>query len=171
MRTFMGLVLLSVLALAGVERVSSGLTGAGFSFASLTGSQTAPASGTSATIATPAAPRSIITTIAIADPDEVQAGEAPRAVPIQPIVAAPAKRTSLKGSVAETKATKAKPATSNPPQPTGSVKTAATPPAIKPDATLRPGFKLSCTAEQRLDTVKQRCIPLKGSALASANAR
>jgi hypothetical protein len=47
-------------------------------------------------------------------------------------------------------------------------------PAAKPSATKaaaggqRPGFKLSCTSAQKLDEVKQRCVPLKGAKTVAA---
>ena len=147
MRSVIGLALLSGLALTGVERLTA------------PGRATEPARLASGAAATSVAKSSMFTTVAESDAPTVSvAPGAPRAAAIAPIVA-PVKKTV---TPATTTAPVAKPTAVTPRAKTKLATTA------KPEVVTngRPDFKLTCTAEQKLDTVKKRCIPLKGTAVA-----
>jgi hypothetical protein len=130
---------------------------------------------------------SVYQTVAAADPmplPQVQAAptNAPHAEPINPIVApvkrvapktvapkaAIAKAGAVKGRVGAT-SVNAKVATGK--AVTGKSKVAAQPKSTERGVGVargtssgRPGFKLSCTSAQKLDAVRQRCVPLKSQA-------
>jgi hypothetical protein len=181
MRAVIGLALLSGLALTGIEHVTAGLSGLGLGLPVVPAASVAPvtATGPVTTLVGPAAvaalsapqtgPRSIFQTVAVSDDLPVRAAPvAAQATPIVPIVA-PVKKAPPKPVVADTKDTPKDKAKATTPKTTPSPTKTATATTVTIVATTeRPGFKLSCTAEQRLDTVKKRCIPLKGPALANA---
>lgn len=125
----------------------------------------------------------VIQTVAANDtpslPPVSVAPQAPRAAPIDPIVT-PLNRAAPKTNGAKTAATgkpayHVKPAASHPTGPAAKTKSAKfhdpkpvkTTKAAKPASNtsgvnvIRPGFKLTCTAAQKLDPGKQRCVPLK----------
>jgi hypothetical protein len=126
-------------------------------------------------------------TVAAADPmplPQVQAAppNAPRAEPINPIVApvqrvAP-KTVAPKAAVDQARAVKARAGAKsvNAKVATGKAATGKPKVAAQPKSTERgvgvtrgtssgrPGFKLSCTSAQKLDAVRQRCVPLKSQA-------
>ena len=139
MRTVIGLALLSGLALTGVERF------------------TAPGSATEPAHFAPGSTKpSMFTTVAESDAPKVAvAPGTPGAAAIAPIIAPTKKAVSPAVPVAKPTAI----------TPRTKTKVAAAP---KPEVVTngRPGFKLTCTVEQKLDTVKKRCIPLKGTDVA-----
>ena len=160
MRALVGLLLLAAVALGGFERATSSSSLQGWSLGRVTGQQTTATASLAAGSAPIRPAGGVFHTVAAADPNLplVQAApDAPKAAPIDPIVApikkavpitpSPAASTPAKGKAAPAKAQtdKAK---------TGSVST-------------RPGFKLTCTSTQKLDTAKKKCVPIKGTTVAS----
>jgi hypothetical protein len=152
-RAVIGFGLLVGLALTGVEHI----TATGF-IGEPSGSANAMAK---ANVLAPSptltpAPRAsgIFQTLAAADVPIVKAApDAPHAAPIDPIVA-PVKKAAP--------APVAQPTNGKPKMP------ATVAQGSNGKTAPKAGFKLSCTSSQKLDTVKKRCIPLKGTALASA---
>ena len=155
MRALIGLTLLFGLGLTGVEHfTAAGINGRIAEPVGGSGSGSASAQ-VAASSAVASGPRAIFQTVAAIDPVQVASG-APRAQPIAPIIAKAASPTAKSDTATGKPAAKSK------------TKPVTVADAVKADATLRPGFKLTCTAEQKLDTVKKRCIALKGTALATA---
>ena len=155
MRALVGLLLLAAVALGGFERATSSSSLQGWSLGSVTGQQTTATASLAAGSAPIRPAGGVFQTVAATDPNLplVQAApDAPKAAPIDPIVApikkavpitpSPAASTPAKGKAAPAKAQ------------TGSVST-------------RPGFKLTCTSTQKLDTAKKKCVPIKGTTVAS----
>jgi hypothetical protein len=159
-RAIIGFGLLVVLALTGVEHLtSSGYvgdhSGSALAKASITGSLTGAAPSTERTSP------SIFQTLAAADglPVVTAAPDAPRATPIEPIVA------PVKKAFPQPQLQKA----ATPHAASGKVKVRTTVgQGSNGKAAPKTGFKLTCTSSQKLDTVKKRCVPLKGTALASS---
>ena len=150
MRALLGLLLLAAVALAGYERATLSSSLQGWSFSSLTARQTAspapirPAGG-------------VFQTVAATDPNlpVVQAAPgAPKAAPIDPIVAPIKKAVPITPSPAASPPAKGKPAASA---------KAKAGKSNAGSASTRPGFKLTCTSTQKLDLAKKKCVSIKGA--------
>jgi hypothetical protein len=148
MRALMGLVLLLGIGLLGLENLGGMVVSARQG-----GQAAAPAALQSGLTDTPSA---VVRTIAVAEgtplPAVEAAPQAPKAAPIDPIVT-PVPRAAPKAAVTGS---------------TAAAKPAKPAKASKPAASSRPGFKLTCTAAQKLDEARQKCLPLKNKAVADA---
>ncbi len=176
MRTLLGVALLMSAGLFGVDRLTAQTPKSDSSaIATL-------AVGASSRVVESLSDRRVVETVAAAEPmpplPQVRAApeNAPRAEPINPIVApvpqASAKSVAPNAGVAKPAIVKGRAASKKTPADAALNRAkvankskpahravSVTPPAVELPS--RPGFKLSCTAAQKLDVARHRCIPLK----------
>lgn len=163
MRALLGLFLLAGAALFGIESLTTaGQPTANAGTGGVPSALLTPGSGTFGGVV-----QTVAATQAVPLPPVTAAPDAPRAAPIDPIVA-PIKKVAPK--VVAPSAIAANP-TGSKSQVVGKSKAAKAVAKVKaaPVVASRPGFKLSCTSTQKLDVGRQKCVPVKGQSTATAN--